>query len=36
MNILNLAIDQESVEIIIQLQKTFADKPEVIQELVDH
>ena len=36
MNILNSAIDQESVDIIVQLQKTFAENPKIVDELVNH
>lgn len=36
MNILNLAIDQESVDIIEQLQKSLQDNPLLIKELVCH
>ena len=34
MNVLNLAIDQESIEVVLYLLKYFKNEPKLIQTLV--
>jgi hypothetical protein len=36
MNVLNLAIDQESVEVVLFLGKFFKDQPKLLKALVSH
>lgn len=36
MNVLNLAIDQESIDCVRQLRESFRSDPEVLKSLVEH
>lgn len=36
MNVLNLAIDQESIEVVLFLRKFYKDQPKLLKSLVSH